>query len=78
MGEADVTDAVGGVLAVLREAGRPERTVRVPSGCAGTVRRVSWPERGLGTVSERVCIDFVENRPGSGWGRCESRSTTGM
>jgi integrase/recombinase XerD len=63
MGEADVHDAVGRVLAVLREAGRTERMVwcyqvvleRFAGFLAG---------RGLGTVSERVCIDFVENQTG--------------
>jgi integrase len=63
MGEADVTDAVGRVLAVLRAAGRSERTIR----CHQVVlERFSGflAGRGLGTVSERVCIDFVENRTG--------------
>jgi integrase len=63
MGEADVQDAVGRVLAVLREAGRTERTVRchqvVLERFAGFLAG-----RGLGTVSERVCIDFVENQTG--------------
>jgi integrase len=63
MGEADVHDAVGCVLAVLRAAGRTERTVR----CHQVVlERFSGflAGRGLGTVSERVCIDFVENQTG--------------
>ena len=63
MGEADVHDAVGRVLAVLRAAGRTERTVR----CHQVVlERFSGflAGRGLGTVSERVCIDFVENQTG--------------
>ena len=63
MGEADVTDAVGRVLGVLREAGRTERTVR----CHQVVlERFSGflAGRGLGTVSEGVCIDFVENQTG--------------
>ena len=63
MGEADVTDAVGHVLAVLRAAGRTERTIR----CHQVVlERFSGflAGRGLGTVSERVCIDFVENQTG--------------
>ena len=63
MGEAVVNDAVGRVLAVLREAGRTERTVRchqvVLERFAGF-----FAGRGLGTVSERVCIDFVENQTG--------------
>ena len=63
MGEADVQDAVGRVLAVLREAGRTERTVR----CQQVVldRFVAFLDgRGLGAVSERVCIDFVEKQAG--------------
>lgn len=63
MGEADVQDAVGRVLAVLREAGRAERTVR----CQQVVldRFVAFLDgRGLSAVSERVCIDFVENQTG--------------
>ena len=63
MGEADVTDAVGRVLAVLRAAGRTERTIR----CHQVVlERFSGflAGRRLGTVSERVCIDFVENQTG--------------
>ena len=63
MGEADVQDAVGRVLAVLREAGRTERTVRcqqvVLERFAGFLAG-----RGLGAVSERVCIDFVEKQTG--------------
>jgi integrase/recombinase XerD len=63
MGEADVQDAVGRVLAVLSEAGRAERTVRcqqvVLERFAGFLAG-----RGLGTVSEGVCIDFVENQTG--------------
>ena len=63
MGEADVQDAVGRVLAVLREAGRTERTVR----CQQVVldRFVAFLDgRGLSAVSERVCIDFVEKQAG--------------
>ena len=63
MGEADVTDAVGHVLAALRAAGRAERTIR----CHQVVlERFSGflAGRRLGTVSERVCIDFVENQTG--------------
>jgi integrase/recombinase XerD len=63
MGEADVQDAVGRVLAVLREAGRTERTVR----CQQVVleRFVAFLDgRGLSAVSERVCIDFVEKQTG--------------
>jgi integrase family protein with SAM-like domain len=63
MGEVDVTDAVGHVLAALRAAGRTERTIR----CHQVVlERFSGflAGRRLGTVSERVCIDLVENQTG--------------
>jgi integrase/recombinase XerD len=63
MGETDVQDAVGRVLAVLREAGRTERTVR----CQQVVldRFVAFlAGRGLSAVSERACIDFVEKQTG--------------
>ena len=58
-----MTDAVGRVLAELRVAGRTERTIR----CHQVVlERFSGflAGRRLGTVSERVCIDFVENQTG--------------
>ncbi|MCA1680373.1 MAG: site-specific integrase [Actinobacteria bacterium] len=63
MGEADVRGAVDRVLAVLREAGRTERTVR---GHEVVLDRfaVFVAGRGLGSVSERVCIDFVEIQTG--------------
>jgi integrase/recombinase XerD len=63
MGEAGVRGAVGRVLAVLREAGRTEATIR---GYEVVLDRfvVFLAGRGLGTVSERVCIDFVENQTG--------------
>ncbi|WP_343577676.1 tyrosine-type recombinase/integrase [Mycobacterium sp.] len=63
MGEADLRDAVGRVLAALRDAGRTEGTVgrhqvvldRFAAFLAG---------RGLDTVSERVCIEFIANQTG--------------
>ena len=63
MGEADVRDPVGRVLAVLRDAGRAERTVqshrvvldRFAAFLAG---------RGLGTASEGVCVEFVAEQTG--------------
>ena len=63
MGESDVLDAVGRVLAVLREAGRSQATVR---GHRVVLDRfvVFVAGRGVGTVSERVCIEFVENQTG--------------
>jgi hypothetical protein len=63
MGEADVRRAADRVLAALREAGRSEQTVR---GHEVVLDRfvVFLAGRGLGTVSERVCIEFVENQAG--------------
>ena len=63
MREADVRDAVDRVLAVLREAGRTERTDR---GHEVVLDRfaVFVAGRGLGSVSERVCIDFAKNQTG--------------
>ena len=63
MGEVDVRGAADRVLAALREAGRSERTVR---GHEVVLDRfiLFLAGRGLGTVSERVCIDFVENQTG--------------
>ena len=63
MGRTDVEDAVGRVLAALREAGRTEATIR----CHEVVLDrfvVFVAGRGVGTVSERVCIDFVEKQTG--------------
>ena len=63
MGESDVLDAVGRVLAVLREAGRSQATIR---GHRVVLDRfvVFLAGRGVGAVSERVCIEFVENQTG--------------
>ena len=63
MGEVDVRGAVDRVLAALREAGRSEVTIR---GHQVVLDRFALflAGRGLGTVSEGVCIDFVENQTG--------------
>jgi integrase len=63
MGEVEVRGAADRVLAVLRAAGRSEQTIR---GHEVVLDRFSafLAGRGLGTVSERVCIDFVENQTG--------------
>jgi len=63
MGDAEVLDAVGRVLAVLREAGRTEGTVR---GQQVVLERFAafLAERGLSTASEGVCIDFVADQTG--------------
>jgi hypothetical protein len=77
MGEADVRDPVGCVLAVLRDAGRAEGTVR--SHRAVLDRFAAFlAGRGLEAASDRVCVEFVAEQTGSGWGRCESRSKTGV
>jgi len=63
MGPADVRGAADRLLAMLREAGRAEATVR---GYEVVLDRfvVFVAGRAGGTVSERVCIDFVENQTG--------------
>jgi integrase len=63
MGEVDVRGAADRVLAALREAGRTDATIR---GHEGVLDRfvLFLAGRGLGTLSERVCIDFVENQTG--------------
>ena len=63
MGEVDVRGAVDRVLAALREAGRSEVTIRVHEVVLDRFA-LFLAGRGLGTVSERVCIDFVENQTG--------------
>ena len=63
MGEADVRDPVGGVLAVLRGAGRAERTVQ--SYRVVLERFAAFlVERGLETASDRVCVEFVAEQTG--------------
>jgi site-specific recombinase XerD len=63
MGETVVRDAASRVLAVLRDAGRAEDTVR-------SYRVVLEPfasflaERGLETASDRVCVEFVAEQTG--------------
>lgn len=63
MGEADVRAAVGHVLAVLREAGRAEGTVRRHQVVLDRFA-VFLVGRGLDTASEGVCIDFITNQTG--------------
>ena len=63
MGEADVRDCVSRVLAVLREAGRAEGTVRRQQVVLERFA-VFLAGRGLETASERVCIDFIVNQTG--------------
>ncbi len=63
MSEVDVRGAADRVLAALREAGRSEQTI---GGHEVVLDRfiLFLAGRGLGTVSERVCIEFVENQTG--------------
>ncbi len=63
MGEADVRSAAGHVAAVLRGAGRAEGTVRRQQV---VLERFAdfLAGRGLDTVSDRVCIDFIANQTG--------------
>jgi integrase/recombinase XerD len=63
MGQAEVRGAVDRVLAVLRAAGRAEATIRSHQVVLDRFA-VFMAGRGVGTVSERVCIDFVENETG--------------
>jgi site-specific recombinase XerD len=63
MEEADVRDCVGRVVAVLRDAGRAEGTIR---GYRVVLDRfaVFLVGRGLEVASESVCIDFIANQTG--------------
>jgi integrase/recombinase XerD len=63
MGDADVRAAVGGVLAVLRDAGRAEGTVRRHQVVLDRFA-VFLAGRGLDAASEQVCIDFITNQTG--------------
>ena len=75
MGETGIRDCVGRVVAVLREAGRAEDTVRRQQVVLDRFAAF-LAGRGLDTASERVCLDFIANQTGVGWGRCVSRSKT--
>lgn len=63
MEEADIGDCVGRVVAVLRDAGRAEGTIR---GHRVVLDRFAafLVGRGLQAASERVCIDFIVNQTG--------------
>ncbi|MGH3448208.1 MAG: hypothetical protein ACRDP4_11370, partial [Nocardioidaceae bacterium] len=63
MEEADVRAAAGRVLAVLREAGRSEGTVRRHRVVLDRFA-VFLAGRGLDTPSEQVCVDFIANQTG--------------
>ena len=63
VGQADINDAVESVLAVLRDAGRAEETVRRHQ--AVLERFATFlAGRGLHTANDRVCIDFIEHQIG--------------
>jgi len=63
VGEADVRDSAGRVLAALRDAGRGEGTVRRHRV---VVERFAafLAGRGLDMASDRVCIDFIADQTG--------------
>ena len=63
MGEVDVTDCVGRVLAVLRDAGRAESTVRRQQAVLDRFAAF-LAGRGLGTVSDEACLDFIADQTG--------------
>ncbi len=63
MGQADVRDSVVRVVAVLREAGRAEGTVRRQQSVLDRFA-VFLAERGVDTASEGVCIDFIASQTG--------------
>ena len=63
MGDADVRAAVSRVLAVLREAGRAEDTVRRQQIVLDRFA-VFLAGRSLDMASEQVCIDFIANQTG--------------
>ncbi len=63
MSEADVKGCVGRVVAVLREAGRAEGTIRRHQVVLDRFA-VFLVGRGLDTASERVCVDFIANQTG--------------
>jgi integrase/recombinase XerD len=63
MEEIGVSDCVGRVVSVLRDAGRAEDTVRRQQAVLDRFAAF-LTGRGLDTASERVCIDFIANQTG--------------
>jgi integrase/recombinase XerD len=72
MGEADVRDAVGRVVAALREAGRAEGTIRRQQVVLDRFAAF-LVGRDLVTASDQVCIDFVANQTGVRLGSLRER-----
>lgn len=63
MGQAGASDAVSGVVAVLRDAGRTEATVRRYR--AVLVRFAGFlAGRGVDTADERACLEFIADQTG--------------
>ena len=63
MGQTGVGDSVGRVVAVLRDAGRAEDTVRRQQAVLDRFAAF-LTGRGLDTASERVCIEFIAVQTG--------------
>jgi integrase/recombinase XerD len=63
MGETGVRDSVDRVVAVLRDAGRAEDTVRRQQAVLDRFTAF-LTGRGVDTASELVCIDFIANQTG--------------
>src|SRR5258707_401698 len=63
MGEADVRAGGGRVLAVFREAGRSEGTIRRHEVVLDRFAAF-LAGRGLVTASDQVCVDFIANQTG--------------
>ncbi len=64
MGEADVRVAVGDVVAVLREAGRSEGTIRRHQVVLDRLAAfLAGP--GLVTACDQVCVDFIASQTGT-------------
>jgi integrase/recombinase XerD len=63
MGVEDVNDSVARVVAVLREAGRAEATIRRQEPVLDRFAAF-LAGRGLESASDQVCIDFVANQTG--------------
>ena len=63
MGETDVRDPVGRVVAVLRDAGRAEGTVRSYRVVLDRFQAF-MASRGLQAASDGVCVEFIAEETG--------------